>query len=296
MNRRRFTDDFVNNCIKLNKSGVKLADIAKRFRCSSTHLSKAMREKGYNVLLETVKKEIPNNELIELYSSGWSVKKLAEKFGVARGTITKCLNKNGIKQRNRSESMFNRMKFTTKEERKKLAQAANEAVRGKSAKRERLIKGSITRRRNPKFVGFGEDLLQTALFESGLEVIPQFIFDIYNIDLLVNRNVAVEVKIGMSNPLRIKKNRVKTIKLLNSSFNVIWINASSKESFIANLGNMVSFINTFCSNPPPVCEYRVIRCYFDATHRQDKFGRFTSELSSKNPVLEERSIDIHTSD
>lgn len=296
MNARRFTDDFVNNCIELNKSGLSLTNIAKRFRCAAGHLSIAMKKRGYDVLAETIKTNIPQDELIELYTSGWSVKKLAEKYAVSRNVITRRLIKQGIKPRNRSESMFNRMKFTSEEERKNLAKAANDAVRGKSAKRERLIKGSITRRRNPKFIGFGEDLLKNELVKIGLEVIPQFIFDIYNIDLLVDRHVAVEVKIGMANPLCIEKNRVKTKKLLDCDFDVIWINASSKESFIANLSNIVSYINIFCSNPSPIRQYRVIRCYFDTAHRQDKLGRFTSKLAFKKPVIEERALDIHFTD
>lgn len=295
MDVRRFTDDFVNNCIELNKSGLSLAKIAKRFRCSAGHLSIAMKQRGYDVLAETIKTNIPQDELIELYTSGWSVKKLAEKFGVSRKTIATRLIKQGIQPRNRSESMFNRMKFTTEEERKNLAKAANDAVRGRSAKRERLIKGSITRRRNPNIIGFGENLLKDELIKVGFEVIPQFTVDIYNIDLLVNRNIAVEIKIGMANPLRIEKNRIKTKKLLDSDFDVIWINASSKESFIANLSNIVSYINIFCSNPSSIRQYRVVRCYFESAHRQDKFGRFTSELAFKNPVLKEWADNYHIS-
>lgn len=293
MNRRRYTTEFINDCIKLNKSGLSMAQIAKRFRCSAGHLSRAMREQGYNVFAETVEKNIPQDELIKLYSSGWSVKKLAEKFAVSRGCIATALKKQGIKPRNRSEAMFNRMSFTSEKERKHLVKAANEAVRGKSAKRERLIKGSITRCKNPKFIGFGEDILQTELVKIGLEVIPQFVFDIYNLDLLINGNIAVEIKIGMANPLIVEKNRVKTKKLLDSGFNVLWFNASSKESFIANLSNIVSYINIFSSNPPSICQYRVIRCYFESAHRQDNLGCFTSELAFKNPIMQEWADNYH---
>lgn len=295
MNVRRFTDDFVNNCIELNKSGLSLAKIAKRFSCSAGHLSIAMKKIGYQVIADNVKKDIPHNELIELYRAGWSVKQLAEKFGISRKTISARLVEQGIKPRNRSEAMFNRMKFTTEEERKNLAKSANEAVRGKPAKRERLIKGSITRRINPKFVGFGEELLQFELGKLGIEAISQFVFDIYNIDLLVNRNIAVEVLIGHGNPFSLKKNRIKTEKLLNSDFNVIWITANSREAFTANLCHLVAYLNEFCSNPPSTCQYRVIRCNFNYAHRKNDRGQFTSEFAFKNPFIKEWSSNIHLS-
>lgn len=296
MNVRRFTDDFINDCIELNKSGLSLTQIAKRFSCSPGHLSIAMKKRGYQVIANNIKKEIPSNELIELYTTGCSVKQLAEKFGVSRKVIASNLKEQGIQPRNRSEAMFNRMKFTTEEERKHLAQAANEAVRGKPAKRERLKKGSVTRRNNPKFIGFGEQLLQSEFVKAGFNVIPQFIFDIYNIDLLVEGNIAVEIIVGKSNPLSLKKNRIKTKKLLDCNFNVIWISASSRESFTANLSNLVTFLDEFCRNPAPACQYRVIRCNFQSAHRKNNLGQFTSELAFKNPVMYERALDRHLTD
>ena len=160
----KYTDDFIRNCIELNKSGNTLIDIAKRFGIKAQHLSLRMRKLGHAVI-DYRKRQLPKNELIKLYTSGWSVKKLAEKYKVDRKTIASRLIQEGIKPRNRSESMFNRMAFTSEEERKRLVQRANEAVRNRPAKRERLQKGSITRSIHPtkKLIGFGENSLKAQL-------------------------------------------------------------------------------------------------------------------------------------
>lgn len=282
----KYSDSFVLNCIKLNSEGRTLSDIAKAFGIKGETLAKRAKALGYAFIDHRVK-NIPQDELIELFINGMSVKALAEKFGVSRSVITNRLIKNGIKPRNRSESMFNRMAHASVEERKNITHKANLATRGKSANRKRLVKGAITRVNKPKFIGFGEEELKNSLIKIGFDVVSQLAFDIYNIDLVVNGNIAVEVKIGCTNPLRIKKHVVKTEKLINSGYGVVWICATSRESFIANLGNFISFLNVFCSNPSSIGKYRVISGYFDCSFRKNNLGQFTSEISSKNPKIRE---------
>ena len=290
----KYTNDFILNCVELNRSGKTIAELTKMFVIKGETLTKRFRKLGYSVIDHRIR-QLPQDELIQLYTNGMSVKQLAEKFGVDRGCITRNLIKQGIKPRNRSESMFNRMAFTSEEERKRLVQRANEAVRNRPAKRERLQKGSVTRsiNRTKNLVGFGEDLLNSALIDLGFSVVSQYSFDIYSVDLLVNGNIAVEIVLGKGNPFLAKKNRIKTIELLNSGFGVIWVTATSKESFIANFSDVVTYIKAACLNPSFIGQYRVVRCKFETAHARDERNRFTSELAFKNPVMQEWACNLH---
>lgn len=288
----KYTDDFILNCIELNKSGLTIREIAKFTGSKAKRIGERFKDFGYKPINHAVK-QIPNNELISLYSQGWSVKKLAEKFSVSRAVIADRLIQQGIQPRNRSEAMFNRMKFTTKEERKYLIAKAHEVIRDKSLNRECFKKGAITRQENivKKFVGFGEEILQRKLSKIGFKITPQFAFDTYNIDLVINGSIAVEVKLGSPTYFTTKKFKVKTEKLINSGFGVIWINFANRD-WIKNrvaLRNLVTYLQEFSLNPSSIGQYRVIRCYFECSQRKDKLGHYTSVLASKKPIMLECS-------
>ena len=71
------------------------------------------------------KVDVDMKKLVELYKSGKSVKQLSEIFRINRNVINLRLSGVGITPRNRSQSMYLRMKQTSKEERKRLTTKAH---------------------------------------------------------------------------------------------------------------------------------------------------------------------------
>lgn len=290
----KYTDDFIRNLIELNKSGIAVKTLSKRFGIQERQLALRMRRLGHIIVNQRIR-QLPKNELVQLYINGLSIKQLAEKYAVSREVIYRYLRQEGIEPRNRSAQLSIRMANTPEEERKRLVEKAHQVRREKATERESLIKKAKSRQigLTKSVFGFGEDLLYSALVDLGFEVIPQFQFDIYNIDLLINGNIAVEVKTCISNPFNIEKSRIKTKKLLNANFGVIWVCATSKDSFIANFSNIIADIKQTCLDPSFIGKYRVIRCKFKQIIGRDKFNRFSSELSTIEPLMEVWANDFH---
>lgn len=127
------------------------------------------------------------NNLLGLYQSGMSEKKLAEKLNVSRSVIRRRLIENNISPRGRSESMYIRMSQTSKEERAHLTKAAHDAVRGTRQSFEYRCKVAKTREINRVGIGLHENICLELLQEYGLSCIPQKAIGPYNVDIAITK-------------------------------------------------------------------------------------------------------------
>lgn len=257
----------IDDAISMNIHGLNIGEISQKTGISTSAIRVHFKERGHLTIrhhrIAHNAQDFPKQEAIESYVSGESIKSIAHKYGVQRKTIQDHLLRNGIQPRNRSAAMFTRMAGTTKEERERLTEAAHNAVRGKPQSREFRQKMMITRSRNriEKFIGFGEDILKERLIQSGLDVIGQYPFDIYNLDLLINGNIAVEILSSNSfNPFNKRQYLEKTKLLLERGYFVFWIVWVDKESLMGNLENIIADIHAICRNPSSFGQYRVVRC------------------------------------
>jgi hypothetical protein len=292
----KFTTEFINYCIKLNIEGLNLCEIAKLVGCNRSNLSSAMSKQGHLLIrhkrVSKRYKQLPNETIKSMFLEGWSVQALAKHFKVARGTIICHLQKQGINTRNQHEASIIRMSKMSVDERKQLVKNANNVLRNKPTNIERLKKAAAFREVKPykRIFGFGEEEIYNILIQSGFIVEKQVAFDVYNIDLVVNHTIAVEVSSSCRNPFRIKKNAEKIEKLVDSGYGVLWIFACTKEDIVLNLGNFISYFNKTCTNPTFVGQYRVIRCAVQRiTRTRNERGQFTYVPSSVNPFIEERA-------
>lgn len=140
-----------------------------------------------------VRKDVDVNDLLRLYRAGYSVKKLAEHFNIARSGIVLRLQESGIIQRGRSESMVLRMSQTSPEERARLASAAHAAVRGVRRSEEEMIaraKANESRKTGSRT----EEICLEMLTARGLVCTPQKAIGRYNIDIAVEGpSIAVDI-------------------------------------------------------------------------------------------------------
>ena len=127
---------------------------------------------------------IDAGDLVQRYTDGISVKELAEHFSVCRQVISRILLESGQHLRNRSLAMYARMSRTPKQERNRLTEAAHDAVRGRKIDVRSLIKSARTKQNTLSKVGYGEFILRDWIRErSGVNMIPQYAIERYNIDL-----------------------------------------------------------------------------------------------------------------
>jgi very-short-patch-repair endonuclease len=170
---------------------------------------------------------LPTETICKLYQDGTSEKALSQKFNTQRSCIRRCLTESGISPRGRSEAMFVRMSQTSAEERNRLASAAHAATKGRKtgiAERERR---AVTREQSQGRSDPTAMLLKEWLLKRGITSICEKSAGIYNIDLAVERTIAVELHGGgwhlcgqhrKREPIRIKY-------LLDSGWSVltIWV-------------------------------------------------------------------------
>lgn len=294
----KFTTKFINDCIKLNVQGLNLCDIAQKFSIDRVKLSTFLAQNGHCLI--HYKRggnqyvQLPNETIKRLFLEGWSVQALAKHFKVARGTISKRLQEEGINTRNRREASLIRMSKLSIDERKHLVKNANNTLRNKPTNVERLKKAAIFREINPykRIFGFGEEEIYNLLIQHGFIVKKQVAFDVYNIDLLVNHSIAVEISSSCRNPFRVKKHAEKIKKLTNSGYGVLWIFASTKDEIILNLSNFITYFKRTCTNPTFIGQYRVIRCGVQRITRiRNERGQFAYIPSPINPFIIERTND-----
>jgi len=201
------------------------------------------------------------NDLVKRYLAGESEQALAESFGVSRAVIRRVLLEAGIRPRNRSAGMHTRMAQTSPEERRRLASAAHDAVRGKAKTADFLAAKALGIERIGAAHGnasVAELILADMLREAGREVIHQKAIGPYNVDLTTGP-VAVEVLGGGWH--RSKKHGERLRYILNAGWDVIYVWVDGRNFPLATgAGEYVAAHCEFRDRNPaaPRC-YRVIR-------------------------------------
>lgn len=198
-------------------------DVMEHFGCSKSLVHKRFFEAGLTV--NGVRDKYLGDIAFSLYQSGLSVKAICEKLNVVkeRRVINKWLISRGVTPRNRSEAMFNRMKNTTSDERKRLAEKAQDTIRGKKLSESALRNHAISKQFSKRKQGVFELAYMNLLDGLSVEYIPEFAFGKYNIDFMIG-NVAVEVYKMTGNPFSISKNieRTKYINNFGISVLAVW--------------------------------------------------------------------------
>jgi very-short-patch-repair endonuclease len=191
-----------DNLKRLYESGLSLNQIAQKLGIGAMSVRKYLLAAGVPIrsraegqaLRPHGRTEITVNEVVALYNAGMSEKAIEKKIGLSRPAIRNRLLKAGIKPRNRSESMYLRMSQTSPEERKRLASAAHDAVRGTSQTEEHRLKVAAGVERNCVNVSRTEIIVGEMLAERGFTFTRQKAVGRYNVDIALHEvPIAVEI-------------------------------------------------------------------------------------------------------
>ena len=279
---KRFTKDLIDSAISLNQSGKNLGEIAASFGVDPDRLSKLMRANGHAMIRHyrpsTNAKQFDKDALIADYLSGKSVLQLHKEYGIERNTVSDTLLRAGIQLRNGSEANFIRMSRMTEAERRDITKSANISVRGKKQASDLRTKITKGREIAKTHMGLGEELLTDLLTHSGFNCVQQSAFQRYNIDILVNDSVAVELTTNSAGSVFTTSRTVEKIKdLTNAGINVLFISFNIEQSLVKCLDDIISDINFLQSNPSSIGQYRVVRCALQNSSiiRNDK-GQFAA--------------------
>lgn len=208
--------------------------------------------------------DIDIDSLVKMYVDGVSEKKLSNIFKFSRTGIRPILIAAGVDIRGRSDANRLKMSQMTPEQRRANVAAAHAARHAKgedpASTEKRIISRAIGNQLKTWQVGGMKGVVFEMLRGRGLDPVPQYPVRGYNIDLALPP-VAVEIHTAVNHPLADKRNRKRTIYLLNAGWSVLYVWIDPKRSAFTNDGaqEVVTFVDAMRRDEPHPRQYRVIR-------------------------------------
>jgi len=285
MSRVPYTTDLLNLAKELINSGLLIKEAANKLGVTPDILSRKLKSTGYTIPRHYRPahnaKKFDVEFVVNSYISGNTIDNLSKITGAERRTIKSTLVDNGVAIRTNSEVMFNRMEELSLEDRKKLTNKANEACRGVEKTRSHKIKIAKTNEARNTRLGPGEHKLINLLRDRGFHCIPQFAFEIYNIDIMVNTTVAVELNLGSQDRYTQAKYIDRSEHILES-YNIMTISVDTVKAMVANIDNIISDLNILCTYPASASKMKMVRCRSETcVVLRDEKGKFTSIPSTE---------------
>ena len=198
--------------------------------------------------------------IVNEYRSGRSVNDIAGELGVSRRTIDARLINRGIRLRTQSEAEAVKWSRMTEDQRAAQVAAANEAVRGRKASEEEIVKRMKTLAQTRNNVSHHEIKLRDMLERRGVEFIPQHPIGPYLCDIACHP-VAVEVWGGHWHWTgdHIKRTPKRFRYIMDAGWHIIVIPAAGKWQITdAVADDLARRIDVLRRDPSLRRQYRVI--------------------------------------
>lgn len=295
MARKIFTDEFVNNALKMFDGTKSLSAVAKELGVNADNLSKAIRAQGIPVPKAVyrikTRKNLPDDEVVVKYAAGVSELELSKEYGVSRTLIRRILKSNNVDIRNQSEAGFVSATRLPVEFRKKRAQAAHDAIRGIKRRHDELVARALNAMNIECRVGKGEDEFADLLNDAGIAFIRQKPAERYNIDFAIG-NVAVELKSGISSKggATPDKNSGRLEKLIELGYRPLYVCFTDVNALMASFDQIISEVNVLSGLPSFAGKYRVIGCrlqdYAIVRNERQQFSRVPAPIQLYTSVCD----------
>lgn len=244
--------------IDMYVSGKTATQVAQRFGSSKAYVYKVLRRHGVDA--HPRKNVAIGNDAVAAYVSGLSENAVADMFGVSRACIRAALKKAGVHIRNQSEAEALKWSQMTSEQRAHQVAKAHIAAANRTPEsiQNVMLKNAITSARTGAKIGFLEQEFTDAIRARGFDVVQQFPFDRYNLDLASGRT-AIEVHANTANPHSYPMYRKRIVYLLKAGWNVIYIKCIGKIDINAATDEVCRFIDLTQRDESFVGQYRMVR-------------------------------------
>jgi very-short-patch-repair endonuclease len=204
--------------------------------------------------------DIPVNDVIRKYRSGWSKARIGNCYGGCYNVIRRILREQGVRTRTDSEVMKLRWQHATSKERRNLLEPMHKAVLGRKQTLQHLLKRAQGVERMRSNSSPAEFRLQKMLQRRRIQTTPQKAIGKYNCDLAA-APVAVEILGGYwySQPTKLTRIAKRLHYILNLGWNVLMVLLPRSQMLSEQTADHVAaYIKKLRRNPPATCEYRVI--------------------------------------
>lgn len=277
------SNDTLDAVIAQVSSGLSLRAVAPEHGYTADVLSKHLKmRRGFHI------KSIPRGahnrknfdvaEAILAYERGESPNSIANRIGVTRPTLVARLKEHGVDIRGHADAA--RLEWTkmTPEQRLNMVEPAHNARRGQSATDfEKLRRAKTVESGRFASIGVFEEHLHKVLVSKGRNVVPQAALGIYNLDLLVDERIAVEIGTAPVNRYRTKYGLRRLEKIAKAGLSFFYIHVSRKDAAIAVVDKIIAHIDEMRCLPSGTREKRVVRCTTHSYARiRDDLGRLAA--------------------
>lgn len=259
---RLFVDIDVDDFIRAFNEGKTQKEIGQMFGLTKKQVHNRCRALG---LLRFRRIEFSDRQIaamIELFQAGRGIGGIAKEFNVAANVVHRIFKERNIKPRNRSEQQYARMSNTTPEEKRRLVQAANAAMRGTVKTKQEIYKSNLGKFRGQSGnISEMEKVLNQMLRDRGQVTLTQLPIDKYNADIVVG-DIAVEVFGGCwhwhGNHLAGSVERLYTF--FDWGYHVVIVAMRHEREITPQLcDNLISLFEFIRSNKSSVRQYRMVR-------------------------------------
>ena len=254
----------IDDIIKLYLAGESIHKLSKVFHRKPETIRRVLTDNGVE-LREALnkRKDLDTDEIVRLYNAGESAYALSLRFGVSRPVINRRLSEAGVVIRSCSEANKLSATHRTPEEKRRYAQAAHDAVRGKPQSEQALCNRAIGVQR--AFRGFAspyEADIAEQLTLAGVKFTPQLAVGPYNLDFGIDDNIALEVfgggwHAGGHHALRFDK-RSKYLFDRGYTIVICWITLKERFDPSAVADYIVRLRDVLRSDPASRCKHYVI--------------------------------------
>lgn len=275
----RRIDIDLDTIVDLNCAGNSVAAIARRFGVAPSVIRRIMKGGGITPIKDFY--NFTDEDIINMFSEGYSVLRIANHFNVARTLIVSRLEKHGIKPRSGSQANIIRFSKCSENDLKKITEKA------RNVRMRNLFDGG-TDQDSPS-IGLGEAEVKNALINYALDFQEQVECGPYALDFRVG-NVAVEIKYHLgkatysANPKRSKYIR-------DSKMGLIYIVHAGLDFLTPSLPYIVPIIDKLSRDPSFIGQERVIRC-----RAYNGLSRFKGNYVSPVVVTPDFMATIHQID
>jgi len=195
------------------------------------------------------------------YIHGIGIRRISECFDVGIRKLTAEFIRQGITIRTQSEQETIKWSLMDAEKRTKQVEACHIASKGRVRGKPEKIKHANTKMLNASIDSIHEQNVVDFLTEKQYSFIPQFACDVYNIDIVINTTIAVEVFGGWwhryGEHRAIAQKRFE--KLIDSGYSIIILYLGKGHPFTSFIGDeLVAFIDEVSRNKATVSKHRVI--------------------------------------
>lgn len=210
----------LNDAIDLYLSGKTFPEVRAALGVSGSVLSRELATRGIPARGRRVPIDAPS--IVADYLAGESEYAIGQRPGLSRMLVRRCLVEAEVPIRHPSEAGLLRARRTPASQRRRQAESAHAARKGRRATLGELEVRARNRERDGRYGSDGEKLLAHLLEERGFYPLPQKAIGKYSVDMAATETIAVEVLGGNWHATR-RTHVVRTPHILDAGWHLIMV-------------------------------------------------------------------------